>query len=352
MAEATTTPRTGLSSREASARRPRPSAARLAPGLALAAGILALVLLLSVAVGTYYVPLPRVWQALVDPGTSYADTVVQSRIPRTVLGLLAGAALAVSGVIVQGLTRNPLGDPGLLGVNVGAAAAIVTGIAFFGVGTGSERVWLALPGALVAVVAVYALGSSRRGTTPVKLVLAGAVITAILSAYIQAITLTHPNAFNSYRFWVLGSLAGRDAQLIGQTLPYLVAGFALAALLPGSLNALALGDDTATSLGAKVGRTRILGGLAAALLCAGATAAVGPIAFIGLAVPHIVRSFTGGDHRWLLPFSALLGPAMLLLADIVGRVIASPQELEVGVVTAFLGAPVLLWAVRRIRGRE
>ncbi|RPE74508.1 iron complex transport system permease protein [Frondihabitans sp. PhB161] len=302
--------------------------------------------------GTYYVPLPRVWQALVDPGTSYADTVVQSRIPRTVLGLLAGAALAVSGVIVQGLTRNPLGDPGLLGVNVGAAAAIVTGIAFFGVGTGSERVWLALPGALVAVVAVYALGSSRRGTTPVKLVLAGAVITAILSAYIQAITLTHPNAFNSYRFWVLGSLAGRDAQLIGQTLPYLVAGFALAALLPGSLNALALGDDTATSLGAKVGRTRILGGLAAALLCAGATAAVGPIAFIGLAVPHIVRSFTGGDHRWLLPFSALLGPAMLLLADIVGRVIASPQELEVGVVTAFLGAPVLLWAVRRIRGRE
>lgn len=302
--------------------------------------------------GTYYVPLPRVWQALVDPGTSYADTVVQSRIPRTVLGLLAGAALAVSGVIVQGLTRNPLGDPGLLGVNVGAAAAIVTGIAFFDVGTGSERVWLALPGALVAVVAVYALGSSRRGTTPVKLVLAGAVITAILSAYIQAITLTHPNAFNSYRFWVLGSLAGRDAQLIGQTLPYLVAGFALAALLPGSLNALALGDDTATSLGAKVGRTRILGGLAAALLCAGATAAVGPIAFIGLAVPHIVRSFTGGDHRWLLPFSALLGPAMLLLADIVGRVIASPQELEVGVVTAFLGAPVLLWAVRRIRGRE
>lgn len=352
MAEATTTPRTGLSSRETSARRPRPSAARLAPGLALAAGILALVLLLSVAVGTYYLPLPRVWQALVDPGTSYADTVVQSRIPRTVLGLLAGAALAVSGVIVQGLTRNPLGDPGLLGVNVGAAAAIVTGIAFFGVGTGSERVWLALPGALVAVVAVYALGSSRRGTTPVKLVLAGAVITAILSAYIQAITLTHPNAFNSYRFWVLGSLAGRDAQLIGQTLPYLVAGFALAALLPGSLNALALGDDTATSLGAKVGRTRILGGLAAALLCAGATAAVGPIAFIGLAVPHIVRSFTGGDHRWLLPFSALLGPAMLLLADIVGRVIASPQELEVGVVTAFLGAPVLLWAVRRIRGRE
>lgn len=309
-------------------------------------------MLLSVAVGTHYVPLPTVWDALLHPGTSYDDTVVQSRIPRTVLGLLAGAALAVSGVIVQGLTRNPLGDPGLLGVNVGAAAAIVTGIAFFGIGSGGERVWLALPGALVAVVAVFVLGSSRSGSTPVKLVLAGAVITAVISAYIQAITLTHPSAFNSYRFWVLGSLAGRDSDLIVQVLPYLIGGFALTLLLPGSLNAVALGDDMATALGAKVGRTRIIGALAAALLCAGSTAAVGPIAFIGLAVPHIVRSFTGGDHRWLLPFAALLGPAMLLLADVVGRVIASPQELEVGVVTAFLGAPVLLWAVRRIRGRE
>ncbi|BDZ51076.1 iron ABC transporter permease [Frondihabitans sucicola] len=325
--------------------------ARLAPGLALAAFVLAVAALLSIAVGTRFVPPETVWNALIDPGSSFDDTVVQSRIPRTVLGLLCGSALAVSGVIMQGLTRNPLGDPGLLGINVGAAATIVTGLAFFGVGTGQERVWLALPGALVAVVAVYALGSGRRGATPVKLVLAGAVITAILSAYIQAVTLTHPDAFESYRFWVLGSLAGRDPALIGQVLPYLIAGFVLALFLPGSLNALALGDDTATALGAKVGRTRVLGALAAALLCAGSTAAVGPIAFIGLAVPHIVRTFTGDDHRWLLPYSALLGPALLLLADVLGRIVASPQELEVGVVTAFLGAPVLLMAVRRMRGR-
>lgn len=332
--------------------RARARALQLGPGLVLAAGILAVAVLLSIGVGTRFVPPVTVWSALIHPGSSFDDTVVQSRLPRTALGLLAGAALAVAGVIMQGLTRNPLGDPGLLGVNVGAAAAIVTGLAFFGVGSGQERIWLALPGALVAVAAVYALGSSRRGATPVKLVLAGAVITAILSAYIQAVTLTHPAAFASYRFWVIGSLAGRDPALIGQVAPYLVAGFALTALLPGSLNALALGDDTATALGAKVGRTRIVGALAAALLCAGSTAAVGPIAFVGLAVPHIVRTITGDDHRWLLPYSALLGPALLLMADVLGRVVASPQELEVGVVTAFLGAPVLLVAVRRMRGRE
>lgn len=330
----------------------KPRRSRLALGLFVAAGLLVVAALLSVAVGTHFVPLGTVWASLVHPGSSYDDTVVQSRIPRTVLGLLSGSALAVSGVVMQGLTRNPLGDPGLLGVNVGAAAAIVTGMAFFGAGSGGERVWLALPGALVASAAVYALGSSRRGATPVRLVLAGAVITAVLSAYIQAITLTNPATFDSYRFWVVGSLAGRDSALIGQVLPYLVIGFALSLFLPGPLNAMALGDDTAIALGAKVGRTRIIGALAIALLCAGSTAAVGPIAFVGLAVPHIVRSFTGADHRWLLAYSALLGPALLLFADVIGRVIASPQELQVGVVTAFLGAPVLLLAVRRMRGRE
>ncbi|GAA4665655.1 FecCD family ABC transporter permease [Frondihabitans cladoniiphilus] len=338
--------------RTSSGPRPRPRASRLVPALFLAAGVLALAALLSVSVGTQYVPFDQVVRALIHPGTSYDDTVVQSRVPRTILGLLAGAALSIAGVIMQGLTRNPLGDPGLLGVNTGAAAAVVSGIAFFGVSSDQQQVWLSLVGALIAVVAVYALGSGRRGATPVRLVLAGAVITAVLSAYIQAITLTNPNAFADYRFWVVGSLAGRDPGLILQVLPYLVIGFVLALLLPSSLNALALGDDTATALGAKVGRTRILGAVASALLCAAATASVGPIAFIGLAVPHIVRTFTGADHRWLMPFSALLGPALLLLADVLGRIVASPQELQVGVVTAFLGAPVLLFAVRRMRGIE
>ncbi|ARC57225.1 Ferric enterobactin transport system permease protein FepD [Frondihabitans sp. 762G35] len=335
--------------------RPAPTrarATRLLPALALALGLLVLVGLVSVAVGTRSVPLDTVWRALTDPSSSFDDTVVLSRVPRTVLGLLSGAALATAGVIMQGLTRNPLGDPGLLGIGAGSAAAIVTGLAFFGVGSGQERVWLALPGALVAVVAVFALGSGRRGVTPVRLVLAGAVVTAVLSAYIQAVTLTHPEAFDSYRFWVVGSLAGRDPALIVETLPYLVAGFVLALVLPSSLNALALGDDTATALGATVGRTRLVGALATALLCAGSTAAVGPIAFIGLAVPHVVRLLTGADHRWLLPFSAVGGAVLLVSADVLGRVVASPGELQVGVVTAFLGAPVLLLAVRRMRGAE
>jgi iron complex transport system permease protein len=323
----------------------------LGPGLAAAAGLLLLAVLLSLSVGTQHVPFGTVVQAIVHPGGGYDDTVVQSRIPRTLLGLLCGAALSVAGVVVQGLTRNPLGDPGLLGVNVGAAATLVTGIAFFSAGSGQERVWLALPGALVATALVFALGSGRSSSGPVRLVLAGAVVTAVVGAYIQAISLSFPEVFADYRFWVVGSLAGRDASLVGQVLPILVAGFVLSALLPSSLNALALGDDTATALGAKIGRTRIIGGLAAALLCAGSTAAVGPIAFVGLAVPHIVRSFTGADHRWLMPFAALLGPALLLVADVLGRVVAAPAEIEVGVITAFLGAPVLLLAVRRMRGR-
>ncbi len=323
--------------------------ARLALTLLAAVGILVLAVLASLAVGTRYVPVPDVWAALVEPGASYADTVVASRIPRTVLGLLVGASLAVAGVIMQGITRNPLADPGLFGVNAGAAAAVVTGTAFFGLGSAATSVWVALPGALAAVVVVYLIGAGRSAVAPVRLVLAGVVVSAVLAAYIQAIALSLPEVFASYRFWVIGSLAGRDPGLILDVLPFLAVGMVLAAALPGSLNTLALGDDTARALGAHVGRTRILGAVATTLLCAASTAAVGPIAFVGLAVPHIVRSVTGSDHRWLLAFSAVAGAALLLLADVVGRVIASPAELMVGVVTAFLGAPVLVLAVRRMK---
>ncbi len=322
---------------------------RLALTFLAAAGILVLAVLASLAVGTRYVPVPDVWTALVEPGASYADTVVASRIPRTVLGLLVGASLAVAGVIMQGITRNPLADPGLFGVNAGAAAAVVTGTAFFGLGSAATSVWVALPGALAAVVVVYLIGAGRSAVAPVRLVLAGVVVSAVLAAYIQAIALSLPEVFASYRFWVIGSLAGRDPGLILDVLPFLAVGMVLAAALPGSLNTLALGDDTARALGAHVGRTRILGAVATTLLCAASTAAVGPIAFVGLAVPHIVRSVTGSDHRWLLAFSAVAGAALLLLADVVGRVIASPAELMVGVVTAFLGAPVLVLAVRRMK---
>jgi len=325
----------------------RRSVSRLALGLLGSAVVLGVVCVLSLAVGNKYVPPGDVWNALVHPGTSYADTVIASRIPRTVLGLLVGAALAVAGGIMQGLTRNPLADPGLFGVNTGAAAAIVSATAV-GWG-GATSVWVALPGAFAAVVVVYLIGSGRGPATPVRLVLAGVVVSALLAAYIQAITLSLPAVFDAYRFWVIGSLAGRNPHLILDVLPFIVVGLALALALSGSLNALALGDDTARALGAHVGRTRLLGALATTLLCAAATAAVGPISFVGLAVPHIVRSVTGADHRWLLPYCVVAGPALLLAADILGRIIVSPGELMVGVVTAFIGGPILVLAVRRMR---
>lgn len=321
----------------------------LAIGLLLATALAVLAALLSLAVGAKAVPLLDVWNSLTHPGTSYADAVVASRIPRTILGVLTGSALAVSGVVMQGITRNPLGDPGLLGVTVGAAASIVTAVAFFGVGSATGDVWLALPGAFLAVTVVYLLASGRRGASPVRLVLAGAVVSGVLVAYIQALSLSRPDVFDSYRYWVIGSLAGRDPAVILSVLPFVVAGLLLAFALGPSLNTIALGDDVASALGANLTRTRLLGALATTILCAAATAAVGPIGFVGLAVPHIVRGLTGNDHRWMLAYCAVGGPVLLLVADVVGRVVVSPQELMVGVVTAFIGGPVLLLAVRRMR---
>jgi iron complex transport system permease protein len=328
---------------------PRRRAPRLALTLVGTIALLGVAILMSLAVGNKFVPVADVWLALTDPGATYADAVVSSRIPRTILGVLVGASLAVAGAIMQGIARNPLADPGLFGVNAGAAAAIVTGTAFLGLGSAATGVWIALPGALIAVVVVYLIGSGRGRGTPVRLVLAGTVVTAVLAAYIQAITLSLPSVFASYRFWVIGSLAGRDPQLIPEVLPFLAAGLLLALALAGPLNTLALGDDTARALGANVGRTRILGAVATTLLCAASTAAVGPIAFVGLAVPHIIRSITGSDHRWLLPHCLFAGAALLLVADVIGRVVVSPAELMVGVVTAFVGAPILVLAVRRMR---
>ncbi|WP_273653537.1 FecCD family ABC transporter permease [Cellulomonas fimi] len=320
----------------------------LTVGLVAALALLALAVGLSLAVGAKSVPLGDVWSALLHPDDSYTSSVVASRVDRTQLGVLVGAALAVAGVVIQGLTRNPLGDPGLLGVNAGASASVVLGILVLGPATG-RSVWTAMPGALLAAVAVYLIGSGGRRATPVRLVLAGAAVSAVLVALVEAVSLTQPQVFDSYRVWVVGSLAGRPPGLVGQVLPFVVVGLVLCALLARPLNALALGDESATSLGLHAGRTRLLGGAAATLLCAAAVAAVGPIAFVGLAVPHVVRSFTGSDHRWLLPYCALLGPVLLLVSDVVGRVVARPGELMVGAVTAFVGAPFLIAAVRRGR---
>jgi iron complex transport system permease protein len=320
---------------------------RLAAGFGVAVLALAVAVGLSLAVGARSVPLAEVWSGLTDPDGGLASAVVAGRVPRTVLGLLAGSALAVSGALIQGLTRNPLGDPGLLGINAGAAASVVTVTALLGAGSVTRQVWAALPGALLAAGVVYVVGSAGRGSTPVRLVLAGAAVAAALQAYVGAVTLSLPTVFIDYRAWSVGSLSGRDLDVAVSVAPFVAVGLVVALGLGRSLNALALGEQSATALGLATARTRVLGGAAAALLAAAATAALGPVAFVGLAVPHVVRSFTGPDFRWQLPFCVVAGPLLVLLADVVGRVVARPGEVSVGVVTAFLGAPVLIAVIRR-----
>nr|WP_246404960.1 iron ABC transporter permease [Nocardiopsis algeriensis] len=306
------------------------------------------VLLSLVAGGRPTTPL-EVWQALAGGADAYTTTVVESRIPRTVMGIVAGAALALAGTLMQGVTRNPLADPGLLGVNAGAAAAVVTATALLGPTSVAATVWWALPGALAAGLAAYAVGSRGGDGGMVRLILAGAVVSAVLTAYVQAVALSMPEVFDSYRYWVVGSLAGRGYDVVLSVLPVIAAGVALALLVMGGLNALALGEEAAVATGANTTWTRTAGLVAATLLAAGATAAAGPIAFVGLAVPHIVRALAGVDFRAQVPFSLLVGPTLLLVADVLGRTVVRPTELMVGVVTAFVGSPVLLYVVRRMR---
>lgn len=316
----------------------------LALGLALVVAAVA-----GVAIGAKAVPLDGVWQALVAPTGTEDDIVVRSlRIPRTVLGVLVGAALGLAGALMQGHTRNPLAEPGLLGVNAGAALAVVIGIYTFGVTSLVGYVWFAFAGALVAAVAAFVLGSTGRGgPTPVTLALAGAAVTALLSALTSAVILVDVRTLDAYRFWAVGSLAGRDVDVTGQVVWFLAAGAVLALASAPALNALALGDDVARSLGHPVLRTRVVGVVAITLLAGGATAACGPIFFVGLVVPHVVRRFTGPDHRWLLPTSALAGSVLLVGADVLGRVLARPGELQVGIVLALVGGPFFVWLVRR-----
>lgn len=285
--------------------------------------------------------------ALAGRGDQYLTSVVASRIPRTILGAIVGAALAVSGTLIQGITRNPLGEPGILGIGVGASASVVTGTALFGALGATTTMVYAMVGAVLAVVVVLALGGRSRTRSIVPLILAGAVVSAVLLAYINAMVLLAPQVFDSYRFWVVGSLAGVQLGQLEQVGAALLVGITLALLSARGMNALALGEETAVSLGFRLGQTRFFAIVAAALLAAVATAIAGPISFIGLAVPHVMFAFFGEDFRWRLPAAVLGGALALVAADILARVIIRPQELMVGIVTAFIGAPFLLMAVRR-----
>ncbi|MFE9705500.1 FecCD family ABC transporter permease [Streptomyces sp. NPDC005930] len=317
-------------------------------GLPVAVAVLVLVAMASIAIGAKDLSLGEVWHGLFHDSGTYGDVVVGERLSRTALGLLAGAALGLAGAVLQALTRNPLADPGLLGINAGASAAVVTGITFFGVTSLTGYVWFAFAGAAGVGALVWFLGGSR-GATPVRLVLAGTAISAALFGYLQAVMIMDDAALGRMRFWTVGSLASATNGTIREVLPFFVTGTVLALALARPLNAMEMGDDTARALGANLNRTRALSMLAATVLCGAATAACGPIVFVGLMIPHIVRSFTGPDMRWILPYAAILSPVLLLGADVLGRIVARPSELQVGIVTAVLGGPVFIFLVRRRR---
>ena len=319
-------------------------------GLAGATGLLVVIGFASVAYGSKSIPLSVVWDALwhFDPGSNDHLIVRSLRVPRTVIGLGVGAALGLAGAVMQGVSRNPLGDPGILGVEAGASLAVVVAINSFGVGSLTGYVWFAFAGAAIASVVVYTLGSmGRDGATPVKLALAGAALAAMLGSITSAILLLDVATLDEFRFWVVGSLAGRDGSIATQVMPFLLAGAVLALGSARALNTLALGDDMARSLGQRVRIARAVSALAVVVLSGAAVAAAGPIGFIGLTIPHVARAICGPDYRWVLPWSMVLGPCLLLLADILGRVLARPGELQVGIVTAVIGAPFFIALVRR-----
>ncbi|SEG67829.1 FecCD family ABC transporter permease [Marinobacterium lutimaris] len=315
--------------------------------------LLAALCFLSVAIGTREVSWEEIFAALNGQVNTVGEAAVAMRIPRTLLAVIAGAALGLAGAIMQGVTRNPLADPGILGVNLGATLAVVIGLAWFGMSLASAYVWTAIIGAGVTAVFVYLIGSlGRGGATPLKLALAGAATSIALSCFTLAVVLPRNDIAGGVRSWQIGGVGGATFDTLNLVLPFLLAGFAISLLSARKLNTLALGDELAAGLGEKVALARATAGIGAILLCGATTAACGPIGFVGLVVPHLCRLLVGVDHRWLLPFSAVFGASLLLLADVAGRILARPSEIEVGVVTAFIGAPFFIWIVRRQRVRD
>jgi iron complex transport system permease protein len=311
--------------------------------------VLAVAVLLSLSLGSKDIGLAQTWALLLSPDGSSESTVLHElRVPRTILGVVVGAALGVAGGLMQSLTRNPLADPGILGVNAGASVAVVLVVALTGVSGLGFYLWFAFAGAALASTAVYLLGTTHHQVaTPTRLALAGVAISAALQALTQTIILADQTAYNEFRFWVSGSLEGRLYPVLWTVLPFVAVGLLAALLLAPALNALALGTETGKALGVRVQRTRVGTMAAITLLCGAATAAVGPIGFVGLAVPFAARALVGSDQRWVTICSAILGPAWLLGADVIARVVVRPEEAPVGVIAALIGAPVFVAIVRR-----
>lgn len=333
---------------------PGPSRSRLALWVLVALFGVVLAVATSLAIGSEPIAPDLVVHAIRGgealPGTPEAHAhavVIDQRLPRTILGIAAGMALGLAGALMQALTRNPLADPGLLGVNAGATFAVVLSITYLGVGSPASYVWFALPGALFGAMIVYLIGSAGRGgASPVRLALSGIAVSAVLIGLTSTLLLSDIDTFDGYRVWTVGALAGRRLTGFGPAFGLVAVGSVVALALARSLNVIAMGEDLARSLGAHVTRTRLLGVGAVTLLCGATTAMAGPIGFVGLMVPHLARAICGHDQRWVLPFSGLFGVILVLLSDVVGRVVAHPTELQLALVTAFVGGPVLIGLAR------
>ncbi|CAM3299129.1 MULTISPECIES: Fe(3+)-siderophore ABC transporter permease [Yersinia] len=317
-------------------------------GLFLCLTLLLIIMACSLMFGAKAIPLDVVWRSLLGEHSGQDSTLIlESRLPRTLIGVLAGAALGLSGAIIQALTRNPLADPGILGVNAGASFAVIIGITVFGANAISGYMIFAFVGAMLTTLLVYWVGTlGAGGVNPLRLTLSGVAIGAVLTGISSGISLTHPTVYDSVRFWQAGSLDIRNMSVVtAVTLP-IVVGTLISLLLARPLNAMHMGEDLAAALGAHIGRTQFWSVVAVTLLCGAATAAVGPIAFVGLMVPHIARWLVGPNQCWILPFTLVMTPILLLFSDIVGRFLV-PGELRVSIVTAFIGAPLLIGLVRR-----
>lgn len=327
---------------------------RCLAALALLTVLAVVAALCSIAFGSRIVGFEEIVGGLTGSRSDIGALVVAERVPRTVVALVAGAALGVSGALMQAVTRNPIADPGILGVNTGASLAILIGVAFLGISGASQFLWFALIGAAVTAVLVYTIGSlGPGGPTPVKLALAGVATSAALSCVISAVMLPLAQGLDDYRFWQMGSLGRGTWSSLTTIAPFLAVATLLAVLVAGPLNSLALGEEMAIGLGVNVTRTRLAAAGAGVLLCSAVTAVVGPIGFVGLMVPHTVRMLCGPDHRWLLPLSALCGADLLTLSDVLGRIVSRPSAaLPVAVVTAFVGAPILIMIARSAKVRE
>ncbi|GAB4425724.1 MAG: iron ABC transporter permease [Chloroflexi bacterium OHK40] len=325
------------------------SRAVLLLGLPLCAGLLGLALMSSIAFGAADIAPADVWAALVafNPESTEHLIIQTLRIPRAAVAALVGAALAVAGALMQGLTRNPLADPGILGIETGAALGVVAAVYFLQIGSLYLYALFAFAGAALTAVAVYALGSlGRGGPTPLKITIAGAALTALLSSLTTGMLIFNQRTLEEVRFWLAGSVAGRDLNLLLQAAPYLIAGLLLALGLGRQITTISLGDDVAKGLGQRTGWVKGLTAIATVLLAGGAVAVAGPIGFVGLVIPHAVRFLVGQDYRWILPYAALIGATFLVLSDVAARLVLRPTELPVGVMTALIGGPFFVYLVR------